>query len=582
MNRLLAGVHRPSAYWWVAAVALYGVFAIDLVGHLTQPNVTQTTGVWVFLDTKVAALIAAGLWIWGWRVRRIGLLLLGWAVCVLAIDLMNVYPDSRLVATVGLLLWASGFSFAFHAAFAYPTGNLEHHWPTRVFVFGAMYAVGFIIVIPWLLFQHGPWPRATSYLYVGHTVSWLGEWNRWALGWTWIATLPFFLWLLWRRFRATSRGGRRTIWPFLTATLLAMVVSQAINAQWLLSPSWTLDPYSSYADVLAGWLMVLGAVFGVLVTRRARGVVGDLVVDLGRARPGGVRDGLARAIGDPTLELALWVPQKNGWVDEQGRDVELPVGPDRAVTLIGDKLAAIVHDPVLLDQPALLEAAGSAARFALENERLEAELRAQLTELRESRARIVRAGDEERRRLERDLHDGAQQRLLGLGMGLQLLRPHVTDQEGAALLENTEGELQQAVAELRELARGIHPAVLTEHGLGDAVRTLAARAPLPVKVDGCGGRMPEPVETAAYFVVSEALTNIAKYAHATKAEIRIDRNNGSAHIEVHDNGVGGANPHDGSGLNGLADRIAALNGQLRIDSPTGAGTTITADIPCTP
>src|SRR5205814_748166 len=186
-----------------------------------------------------------------------------------------------------------------------------------------------------------------------------------------------------------------------------------------------LDPYISYADVATGSLMVLGAVSGVLVTRRARGVVGNLVVELGRAGPGGVRAALARAIGDPTLELALWVPPKNGWVDEEGNQVELPTGDGRAVTLVGEKLAAIIHDPVLLDQPSLLEATGSAARFALENERLQAELRAQLAELRESRTRIVWAGDKERRRLERDLHDGAQQRLLGLGMALQLLEPHL-------------------------------------------------------------------------------------------------------------------------------------------------------------
>jgi signal transduction histidine kinase len=441
-----------------------------------------------------------------------------------------------------------------------------------------MYVVGVIIAIPALLFQGG---QAPSYFYVGHGVTWLDEWNRWWNGWLWSASLPVAVWLIWRRFRATSKGGRRTIWPFLTAFLLAVAVAMILAAELDFGISSVVEPYGSYGDVLAGWLLVLGAVFGVVVTRRARGVVGDLVVDLGRARPGGVRDALAKSIGDPTLALALWVPQKNRWVDEQGREVELPTGHDREVTLVGDKLAAIIHDPVLLDQPALLEAAGSAARFALENERLQAELRGQLAELRDSRARIVRAGDEERRRLERDLHDGAQQRLLGLGMALQQLAPHL-DSDATPLLEETGQELQQALHELRELARGIHPAVLTEEGLPTAVRSLAARASLPVEVEGCSERMPAPVETAAYFVVSEALTNIAKYAHATKAEIRIDRHDGGAHIEVHDNGVGGANPHNGSGLNGLADRIAALNGHLQIDSPAGAGTTITAEIPCTP
>ena len=129
------------------------------------------------------------------------------------------------------------------------------------------------------------------------------------------------VWLIWRRFRATSRGGRRTIWPFLIAFLIVVAVTMISAAEFDFGISSAIEPYGSYADVLAGWSFVLGAVFGVLVTRRARGVVGDLVVDLGRARPGGVRDALARAIGDPTLELALWVPQKGGWVDEQGREV---------------------------------------------------------------------------------------------------------------------------------------------------------------------------------------------------------------------------------------------------------------------
>jgi signal transduction histidine kinase len=217
--------------------------------------------------------------------------------------------------------------------------------------------------------------------------------------------------------------------------------------------------------------------------------------------------------------------------------------------------------------------------LALENERLQAELRAQLNELRESRARIVRTADEERRRLERDLHDGAQQRLLGLGMALQLLRPHV-DSSGEELLVETEQELQMALAELRELARGIHPAVLTDQGLDAAVRTLAARAPVPVTVKSDSERLPAHVETAAYFVVAEALANIAKYAHATRAQITLARGNGNAIIDVQDDGVGGAQGRNGSGLTGLADRVGALGGRLLIESPAGGGTQVTAVIPC--
>jgi signal transduction histidine kinase len=584
MNRLQGELRKPSPIWWVAAFAGLAIFALDLGGHLTQPNI-QTTGVWVFLDSKLAALIAAALWVWVWRVRLIGLLMFGWAISVLSGDLMNVYPDSRLIATFGLFLFWSGTGFFFfHLPFSYPTGRLERHWPTRLLLIGFVYIGGLITVIPWLLFQDGRGcevcrPRATSYLFVGHSVSWLNDWNLFWLYWSWVALTPVFVWLIWRRFRTTSKGGRRTVWPFLTAFSLAFVVVVVWSVKGGFGTGSSLDPYISYADIATGWLMVLGAVSGVLVTRRARGVVGDLVVELGRARPGGVRDALARAVGDRTLELALWVPLKNSWVDEQGKEVELPTGHDRAVTLVGEKVAAIIHDPVLLDQPSLLEAAGSAARFALENERLQVALRAQLAELRESRARIVWAGDEERRRLERDLHDGAQQRLLGLGMALQLLAPHLSKDAGPLLAE-TEAELQQALAELRELARGIHPAVLTDQGLDAAVRTLAARAPLPVQVAACGERLPAPVETAAYFVVSEALANIARYAHASKASVRVDHSDGQARIEVRDDGVGGANPRNGSGLLGLADRIAALDGQLHVDSPVGAGTTITAEIPC--
>ena len=211
------------------------------------------------------------------------------------------------------------------------------------------------------------------------------------------------------------------------------------------------------------------------------------------------------------------------------------------MTYVGDELAAMIHDPVLLDQPALLEAAGSAARFALENERLQVELRAQLVELRESRARIVQAGDEERRRLERDLHDGAQQRLLGIGMALQLLGPRIGENEEAdALLDETQPELQSAVRELRELARGIHPAVLTDQGLDAAVRTLADRARLPVDVEVSIENMPPHIETAAYFVVAEALANVGKHAGASRAWVAITQVSDTVIVEIRDDGRGGA------------------------------------------
>jgi signal transduction histidine kinase len=315
--------------------------------------------------------------------------------------------------------------------------------------------------------------------------------------------------------------------------------------------------------------------------------VADLLVELERTPPGAVGAALARTLGDPTLEVALWLPERGAYVDASGSPFELPPsGADRAVTVLGPDatpVAALVHDPALLERRGLLQAAGAAARLALENERLQAELRAQLAELRASRKRIVSAGDEERRRLERNLHDGAQQRLLALGLALQLAHEKLgPDANGAGeLLDEADGELRAALDELRELARGIHPAVVTEHGLTAALRSIAERSPVPVELDALPEtRFPAEIEAAAYFLVSEALANVAKYAEARHVRVAVARRDGSVLVEVDDDGVGGADASRGSGLRGLADRVHALDGELQIDSPSGRGTTLRATIPC--
>jgi signal transduction histidine kinase len=249
----------------------------------------------------------------------------------------------------------------------------------------------------------------------------------------------------------------------------------------------------------------------------------------------------------------------------------------------GATVAALVHDKRLKEQPELLETVSAAAALALENQRLDAALRARVEELRTSRARIVEASYAARRRLERDLHDGAQQRLVALALDLRLARTKFDADPAAAaeLLDASIAELAQATDELRELARGIHPAVLTDRGLGAALDALATRAPLPVELGSVPEeRLPEPVETAAYFVVAEALTNVAKYAEATHAEVSVERANGTLRVEVRDDGVGGADPAAGTGLRGLADRIAALDGKLDVTSPSGSGTVVRAEVPC--
>ncbi|MEA2384850.1 MAG: hypothetical protein QOH72_4821 [Solirubrobacteraceae bacterium] len=212
---------------------------------------------------------------------------------------------------------------------------------------------------------------------------------------------------------------------------------------------------------------------------------------------------------------------------------------------------------------------------------LDAELRERLEDLRASRARLVEAGDSARRRLERDLHDGAQARLVALALTLGSARTRAAgDPELQALLERAAGELQTSLNELRELARGIHPAVLTDRGLEPALRSLATRATVPVTVDAEVGRLPGAIESAAYFVASEGLANVAKYAHATRATVAVRCAGRHVVVEVADDGIGGADATRGSGLRGLADRVAALDGTIAVDSPTGRGTRLWAQIPC--
>jgi signal transduction histidine kinase len=294
---------------------------------------------------------------------------------------------------------------------------------------------------------------------------------------------------------------------------------------------------------------------------------------------------LADALHDQSLRLAYWMPDAQSYVGVDGRSLEPTAGDGRAVTILerhGAPIAALMHDSALLEEPGLLEAVGAAGGLALENERLLADLRAQLGELRESRARIVEAGDTERRRLERNLHDGAQQRLVSLALALGMAGENIDHDpdRAAALIESAREELTQALAELRELAEGIHPAILTDRGLEHALVRLAERAPM--EVDLCvdlPSRPPAAIEAAAYYVVAEALTNVAKYAEATRASVDVRVDGPELRAEIGDDGVGGANPAGGSGLRGLRDRVQAFGGRLTIESPVGGGTRITAVLP---
>jgi signal transduction histidine kinase len=324
--------------------------------------------------------------------------------------------------------------------------------------------------------------------------------------------------------------------------------------------------------------------------RWAQGAVTKLVVDLGGdSEAGTLRARLASALGDRSLVIGYWLPEANGYVDERGHDVVLPeAGSGKAVTAIdhdGERIAALVHDATVLNDPGLADAVAQAAGIVLSNVRLQVQVQHQIAEVEASRRRILAAADAQRRRLQQQLEAGAGQHLAGvrelLDEAIQEARTsrHRADDGG---LESARSELDEAQAELRELAAGIHPPLLTERGLGPALASLAERAPLPVRLSGPRERLPADIETAVYFACSEALTNIAKHARASCADIGIHSQDGEVTVLIADDGAGGADPAAGSGLKGVADRIEALGGRLQIHSPVEGGTRLLAGIPVAP
>jgi signal transduction histidine kinase len=341
-------------------------------------------------------------------------------------------------------------------------------------------------------------------------------------------------------------------------------------------------------------VVAIGLLIGVLRVDAARGRIADLVVSLDGLPPLPVLQASLRdALGDPSLEVYRWEPAFAGFADAAGRPTERPGadGSDRTVLTIGDGASPdllIAHDPSLRDDPGLVSAAAAAVRLAAENERLQAEVRAQLESVRASRARIVEAQDDERRRIERDLHDGAQQRLVSLQLSLQMLRRGLGPEADATILAELDAattEASAAIADIRELARGVHPAILSEAGLGAALVSLADRMPIPVAIeDGVDRRLPAAVEATAYFVVAEALTNVAKHAGADSVRVQAllvpDEHPQRLSVTVSDDGRGGAELSPGSGLEGLRGRVAALDGTFELDSPPGKGTRLTVEVPC--
>jgi signal transduction histidine kinase len=561
----------PRALLLGAAAGL-GLGALYLALVLTSDH-TDDRGLTAGLGLLVGwSFVGTGLFAW-WRRpgNRTGMLMAAAGFAWFATGVSAANDD--LVFTVGVTVDGLFPAVVGHLLMAFPTGRLETRAERAVIA--GVYLTVTVLQIPGLLFEDEP--RNLLVVEADQSLSDALDVVQYVVGLSLILVSAV---ILFRRWSGAPVARRRVLAPVLWtggAAFLVYFVGGGFDAAGTPVPALEFLTMALVATVPFGFLA------GLLRSRLAEGAaVGELVRRLGQApEPDALRAALAEALGDPTLTLAYWLPDPGRFVDAEGRAVTLHDRAWTEVELKGRRIGAIAHDPALSDEPQLVRTAGTAAALALENQRLSAELRAHIEELRASRARLVEAGDAERRRLERNLHDGAQSRLVALAMKLRLARGRAEGQpELAELLDESSRELQASLTELRELARGIHPAVLTDRGLAPALEMLASRAPVPVEVAADAGKdLPPPVATAVYYVVSEALTNVAKYAQAGRAAVTVERAAGRVVAEVADDGVGGADMAKGSGLRGLADRVAALDGRLVVDSSPEGGTRVRAEFP---
>ena len=392
----------------------------------------------------------------------------------------------------------------------------------------------------------------------------------------------------------TIRGWRLAAGPdrraraAAVAAAVALAVPLAGGSAWrLLGAGPGVHPAVLWGYEAALVLIALGFLANSVVGRRAQAAVTKLIVDLGGdSQAGTLRARLAYALGDRSLGIGYCLPETGGYVDEGGSAVSLPgPGSGKAVTVIendGEPIAALIHDMAVMDDQGLADSVAQAARIALSNVRLRAEVRRRVAELEASRRRILEAGDAQRRRLQQQLAAGAGRRLAGVGELLELAYQEAINSRqlmAAGRLVSARKELEEAQAGLQELAAGIHPALLAERGIGPALTSLAQRAPVPVRLVSPGERLPLGIETAVYFVCSEALANVAKHARAGRVDIEVRLDTEMVTVLIADDGCGGADPSSGSGLKGVADRVEALGGRLLVDSPSGEGTRLLAELP---
>ncbi len=508
----------------------------------------------------------------------------------MAISAHSLYAaGSGTLSSIGFLLSHLTPVLIGHLLLIYPSGRFDARY--QAWLVGLGYVDALLLAVPWILLfdptancmgcAQNPFLTATDEGLL-QTLSV----TRLALSALMTTGLAIALTQRWNAAPPTQRAALRPVIGAGGAAIGAFAVLFVAEIADAGVPAQTALNFG----VLGACLTVpLAVIYGQIATRFSRaGAISDLVASIGihDGQPARIEAALAEALEDPSLRFAYWLPAQQRFTDAEGH--ALPpseLAADRLwfpVELNGEPVAAVVYDRKNGDQSALLGPAGSAAALSLENVRLEAALRAQVEELKRSRALLVEATDNERRRIERDLHDGAQQHLISIALNLTFAtkRIAVDPTEAARMVTESTSALTAVTEELRDLARGIHSAMLADRGLDAAVRALADRSALPVRIaDIQSAELPDDVESTAYFVVSESLANAARNSNASEVRVEIWLEGGALQVEISDDGVGGANPERGTGLAGLASRVSSLDGEMQIISPDGEGTIVRATLP---
>ena len=523
---------------------------------------------WISVSYTASGLIA-------WRQRpsnRFGPLMILAGLITLTTTLS--WADGAVPRTIGQAVDLLPLVLIVHVFLAFPTGRLRRGLDLVLVTTGYVAAIGGQLVVMML-----GGPGSPSLLTVTDQPGVADVLHNVELG-VLSATAVASVALIFVRQRTSGPPLRRSVTLLIDAFAIGLVmIAVLLTVGVFEGPSFPTVQQISLA--LLG-LAPVAFVAGLIHAQLARTAIGDLVVEL-RADPADLRTSLARALRDPSLKLAYWLPQFGSWADQDGKPVALPIDRRRVTPIEGkgSHPAVLIHHPGLRNEPELLDSVVAAAAMTLETGRLQAELRATVDELRASRERVIEAGQKERQRLERDLHDGAQQRLVALSLSLGVLQGKlVANPDLTAELSQARQQIAVSLAELRDVARGLHPAVLSAHGLAVALESLAARAPVPVRLSvNVNGRVADATEVAAYYVVCESLTNVGKHAEASSARVDVDQSGGQIVVEVVDDGRGGADSDHGSGLRGLADRVEALGGCLRVWTSRD-GTRVRAELPC--